>query len=207
LVEHTRPVTGQPLTFATQGIGQPADVTLVPFYRLHHQRYSVYWQLCSEEGWQAQVAEQVAVEARRRELVARTVDFVPPGDPQLETDHHLQGEHTQSGELNGRHWRHAPEGWFSYDVKALPDQPISLLVTYWGSDAGNRSFDVLVNGEIVATQKLERNHPEEFFDETYAVPASLTQGKDRMTVRFQAKPGRTAGGVFGLRILKPVPPR
>jgi len=207
LVERTSPVTGKPLTFVTHGIGQPADVTLVPFYRLHHQRYSVYWQLCSEEGWKAKAAEQAAAEARRRELEARTIDFVQPGEPQLETDHKLQGENTQSGELNGRRWRHAPDGWFSYDVKVLPDQPISLGVTYWGSDAGNRSFDVLVNGETVATQRLERNHPEEFFDETYAVPASLTQGKDHVTVRFQAKPGNTAGGVFGLRVLKPAPAR
>ena len=31
--------------FRTRGIGQPSDVSLIPFYRLHHQRYSVYWRL------------------------------------------------------------------------------------------------------------------------------------------------------------------
>ena len=30
---------------AGEGIGKPADVTLIPFYRMHHQRYTVYWQL------------------------------------------------------------------------------------------------------------------------------------------------------------------
>ena len=37
------PVTGEPLTFVTRDIGLPADVELVPFYRLHHQRYTIYW--------------------------------------------------------------------------------------------------------------------------------------------------------------------
>ena len=37
------PVAGQPLTFRTHGLGKPDDVTLIPFYRLHHERYSVYW--------------------------------------------------------------------------------------------------------------------------------------------------------------------
>ncbi len=36
---------GKPLTFHTQGTGKPNDVELIPFYRMHHQRYTVYWQL------------------------------------------------------------------------------------------------------------------------------------------------------------------
>ncbi len=39
------PVEGEPLTFRTQGVGRPRDVTLRPFYDVHHQRYSVYWDL------------------------------------------------------------------------------------------------------------------------------------------------------------------
>jgi uncharacterized protein len=39
------PVAGKPLTFVTRGIGLPDDVELVPFYRLHHQRYTIYWKL------------------------------------------------------------------------------------------------------------------------------------------------------------------
>ncbi|HEU5103253.1 MAG TPA: DUF4986 domain-containing protein, partial [Roseiflexaceae bacterium] len=38
-------VAGKPLTFRTNGISQPHDVELIPFSQLHHQRYTVYWQL------------------------------------------------------------------------------------------------------------------------------------------------------------------
>jgi DUF1680 family protein len=45
------PVRGQPLTFRTSGLGQPRDVTLIPFYRMHRQRYSVYWKLLPVTEW------------------------------------------------------------------------------------------------------------------------------------------------------------
>ncbi len=44
VVAGLKPVAGQPLTFASAGIGRPNDVTLIPFFRLHDQRYTVYWQ-------------------------------------------------------------------------------------------------------------------------------------------------------------------
>ena len=83
----------------------------------------------------------------------------------------------------------------------LPDQPQELRVTYWGSDGG-RVFDILVDGEKLATQKLNDNQPDQFYDEVYPLPDELTQGKERVTVKFQAHPGNTAGGVFGLRTMR-----
>ena len=36
---------------------------------------------------------------------------------------------------------------------------MTLDVTYWGSDSGGRVFDILVNGQIIATQTLTNNNP------------------------------------------------
>jgi DUF1680 family protein len=36
---------GKPLTFETVGIGRPRDVTLVPYHRVHHERYTLYWKV------------------------------------------------------------------------------------------------------------------------------------------------------------------
>lgn len=38
-----KPVPGQPLTFRTDHVGRPDDVTLVPFYKEDRERYTVYW--------------------------------------------------------------------------------------------------------------------------------------------------------------------
>ena len=48
---HIEPVAGKPLVFQSKGIGKPKDITLIPFYRTHYQRYSVYWQVFTEERW------------------------------------------------------------------------------------------------------------------------------------------------------------
>ncbi len=45
VVERIRPVAGAPLTFETAGIGRPRDVTLIPYHRVHHERYNLYWKL------------------------------------------------------------------------------------------------------------------------------------------------------------------
>lgn len=45
LLNHIETIDGKPLTFKTIGIGTPHDVELIPFYRLHHQRYTIYWTL------------------------------------------------------------------------------------------------------------------------------------------------------------------
>ena len=43
-----KPVSGQPLTFRTEGAGVPMDFTLIPFYKLFDQRYNLYWQQSSD---------------------------------------------------------------------------------------------------------------------------------------------------------------
>jgi DUF1680 family protein len=203
LVQRLKPVPGRTLTFQTQGVGRPADVTLIPYYAMHHQRYSVYWDLLTEAEWQRREAEYRAEQERLRELERRTVDMLAIGEMQPERDHNLQGEKTGAGDFQGRKWRHAVDGgWFSFEMKVLPDQPVDLVLTYWGSDVGGREFDILVDGEKIATQVLNNNHPERFFDVTHPLPESLTRGKQKVTIRLQAHPQRMAGGLFGCRIVR-----
>jgi hypothetical protein len=115
----------------------------------------------------------------------------------------LQGENSHTGEFNGARWRDADQGgFFAFDLNTVPNASNALVVTYWGSDAGNRRFEILVNGVKIAEQTLENNRPNEFFEVNYLIPTDLTQGKSKLTVRFQAKPGAIAGGVFGARILR-----
>jgi DUF1680 family protein len=211
VVEGLKPVADKPSTFAGPGeVFRPSGgekgpgVTLEPFYKVHGGRhYVVYWDVLTPEQWQARQKEQGAEQARQKEIEARSVDVVRPGDRRNEREHRLKGEKTAAGEFGGRNWRHATDGgWFSYEVKVLAAQPNALVVTYWGSDGGNRVFDVLVDGTKVATQKLQTNKPDSFYEETYAVPPALTRGKQAVTIRFQARPGCWAGGVFGLRVVK-----
>jgi DUF1680 family protein len=204
LSKHIKPVAGRPLTFRTTGIGQPHDVTLSPYYALHRQRLTVYWQCFTEVDWRAKQAEIEKTRAARQALEARIVDEVRPGEPQPETDHNFKGEQSNGGRFRDRAWRDA-RGWFSYEVKVVPEQPLALRCTYWGNDGGQRTFDILADGRKIAEQTLFKTKPGQFFDVDYAIPLELTRGKTRVTIRFQPRPDNIAGGLFGLLVLRPEP--
>jgi hypothetical protein len=84
----------------------------------------------------------------------------------------------------------------------MPDQPVELLCAYWGGETGNRTFNILVDGKVIATQTLNQDKPGEVFYRMYAIPARLTSGKQTIEVRFQAYPGNFAGGLYGAKTLK-----
>lgn len=200
-----KPVAGETLRFMTNGIGHPEDLRLMPFFRMHHQRHIVYWDLFTPEQWEARQAAYREEQARRQALEARTLDYVQPGEMQPERDHAFDGENTRHGMHLDRKWRDAADGGcFAFTMKVSPDGPAELICTYWGSDAGKRVFDVLVDGKRLATQSLETpHHPNQFFDVVYPIPPEYTQGKERVRVTFQAHPGMMAGGVFGCRMAVP----
>jgi DUF1680 family protein len=43
-----KPMNGEPLTFTTIGVGKPDQVTMIPLYAMHHERYTVYWKSAGE---------------------------------------------------------------------------------------------------------------------------------------------------------------
>ncbi|MBI4324786.1 MAG: glycoside hydrolase family 127 protein [Chloroflexi bacterium] len=211
LLASLKPMAGKPSTFAgASGIfriaGEPdgRGVRLEPFYKMHGNRpYVVYWDAFTPAQWQAKEAEYKIELARQKELESRTVDRVNPGEEQNERDHGLKGEQTGAGDFSDRKWRHATDGgWFSWELKVQPEQPQELRVTYWGSDGGNRVFDILIDGAKLAAQRLQQNKPGQFYDEVYPISPEMIKDKEKVTVRFQAARGAWAGGVFGCAVLK-----
>ena len=190
--------------FRIPGDTSGRGTTLEPFYQMHQGRhYVVYFDNFTPEQWTAKQQEYAAELAKRKALEARTVDCVNPGEEQNERDHQLRSERSNTGGFGDQKYRHAGDGWFSWELKVLPDQAQDLCVTYWGSDAGGRDFDILVDGEKLATEKLSGRKPGQFYEQLYPLTAAQTKGKTKLTVKFQAHPRNTAGGVFGCAILRP----
>ncbi len=197
---HMRPTGQQGIHFVTEGLARPQDLELIPLFAMHDRRYNVYWRVFTPSQWQQEEEKRARKQRLGKLLASLIVDEVRIGDPDSEKAHHLAGERTEWGRFSGRPWRHAVGGgWFAWTFRVKPDQPMALWCSYWGSDTGGREFDILVDGTTIAHQELRRNAPGEFFEQLYPIPRELTQGKEQITVRFQARPGRMAGGVFGCR--------
>jgi DUF1680 family protein len=178
-------------------------IMAVPNYaRLNRGRASQVWLIEDPEEVAKNVPKPAALVQGLAEIQMRTVDSVVIGDESSEKQHALQGDKTAHGEAFGHEWRHAGGGgWFSYRMKVAPEGQQNIFCVYWGGDGGKRIFDIHVDGEKIATQKLERNKPDEFFAVEYPIPARLTTGKQQITVKFQAQPACTAGGIFDCRML------
>jgi hypothetical protein len=131
----------------------------------------------------------------------RVVDEVIIGEN--EDDHDVDGQMHYTTVSNGKPFRSAARGGsFSYMVKVLPHEAMTLNCRYWGGEKKDHVFDVAVDDRIIATQNLTAIAPGHFFDMEYKIPASLTRGKDQVKVEFQAHAGMTAGGLYGCQILK-----
>ena len=194
------PVADRPLTFRTVGIGQPRDVTLVPFFTAQ-TRYSVYWKLYSPSAWVAHTAMTAPPPP-----APRVVDRVDLDTPSSEQAHGFQGERTTQPEFEGRLGRETRDGWFSYALEVTPDAPVALAAMYRGSEGRRRVFDVLVDGTAIASETLAY-HPTEWIEKVYPVPEALTRGKRRVTVRFQPAPDALTASVFELRMVARAPSR
>ena len=134
-----------------------------------------------------------------------TIDRVFIGDIASEAAHHFASDQSSSGGEGDGRWRDA-KGFLSYEMKVVPDAPVAVRARYYGGDE-NRQFDVLVDGQRIATQQLVGKRAGAALFGVYPLPPELTRGKQNVTVRLQPKNGSIAGGVFDLRRSKPTQTR
>ncbi|WP_375447155.1 beta-L-arabinofuranosidase domain-containing protein [uncultured Fibrella sp.] len=195
--------TGTPLVFTTGSTGTQSVVTLRPFYELQRNFYTVYWDVFTPDGWQKQ---QAVYEQKRRDaadLESRTVDLLRMGEMQPERDHNLTGEKMETGEDHTRKFRVATEGnALTFTMKTDPEAQNILIGTYWGMDNRGRQFEVMIDGKVVANEDLNKYKESRFYEIPYKIPTELTKGKSAVTVKLQAKPGNSAGPVYGVRMAR-----
>ena len=143
--EWVLPVNKNQLVFQAKGVSTTGDITFSPLYQFTDNYFSVYWDQFTTQSWTQQ---QAAYEAEKRTVTktgGRTIDVLRLGEMQPERDHNVMGEQTSIGEANARTYRDADErGWFSFQVKVLPDNKNTLMLTYWGSERGRKMFDIFV---------------------------------------------------------------
>jgi DUF1680 family protein len=204
VLQHVKPdPNGGPLRFRLVDIVQPSapgGLPLVPFFKLHAERYQMYWELTTPERLQQKREQLAAAERRKVAREAATLDSVAPGEQQPEVEHDFQGEGTETGIHNGRRWRHGTR--FQYTLNSRGASVVALAVTYSGDDSG-RTFDILANDTLIATQELTAEKRGGFVEKSYEIPSAVLAAapEGRVIVKFVAKRG-LAGGVYDVRLMK-----
>lgn len=198
-IERTDP---KELVFRTKGVGKPFDVELRPFYAVYKEYYSVYWDCFTEAEWAARQKEYEDEKRREKVLMERTIDYFRIGEMQPERDHKLVAtEKSYVSDAIGRMGREArADNNFSFVMKVDPAKKNSLVLTYIGDDK-DRKFDVLIQGKHFVTVDWKGGKTGKFYDVEYAIPEELTKGLNEIEVKVLANQGRTAGRVFGARII------
>jgi DUF1680 family protein len=203
-----KPVSGKQGVFRTANLGLKQDIEFAPFYELPRRRYAIYWDVFTPAEWAKKSAAYQAQEESDKRLAVATIAFAQPGQMQTERDFAEKDEDSSPVQLEGRYGRQG-NSWFSYELPVDPASPATLIVTYSNDTRGRKGgFDVLVDGTKVGEQTIERRTPEQdirFFDVKYALPLAIVKGKQKVTVRFQAKEGDAISGVFGIRTVRTDP--
>ena len=193
------------LVFQTSKVGQPGDVTLIPFNTTQNEYYSVYWDYFTPTTWVAQQERYAAERKRLQELEDHTIDRLRLGEMQPERDHSFTGQGLLAGDDHGKKWRSTEEGgYFSFTMKVDSMAGNTLYCDYWGDDHRGRIFDIQVDGQTIATQNLATFKQSKFYEITYPIPQELVKGKQTVTVKFAAhSPHTGVGPVSGtIRMIK-----
>ncbi|MDX1543807.1 MAG: glycoside hydrolase family 127 protein [Christiangramia sp.] len=192
------------IKFSASGIIYPKkfqDLNFIPFYQIHEARYVIYLPVESPQSL-AEIEEDRKIKALEdKRLAAVTIDHIQPGEQQPEADHLIETQNSNTGTNKNRHWRDA-RGWFSYVIQDDKNEADRIRVTYYGKDQ-NREFKIMMDGVIIATEKLNGEKGDTFFIREYKLPKEVTSNeKVEKRLRFEALEGSRTAGIYEIRILK-----
>ncbi|MEP7256164.1 MAG: beta-L-arabinofuranosidase domain-containing protein [Ferruginibacter sp.] len=198
-----KPVINQPLTFETISVGKSADVKLIPFYKMYNQYYSVYFDYFTNAAFAERQSAYEAEKKAQQEIEEKTIDNFRIGEMQPERDHNLFAtEKSYTEEAIGRMGREARgENYFTFDMKVQPGIKNKLLLTLLGDDK-DRKFDIFVDDVLMATEEWKGGITGKFYDKIYPIPDDLVKNKTIIKIKIAANYRKTAGRIFGVRILK-----
>ena len=138
----------------------------------------------------------IPTDASKMERPIDFIDEVKVCNSASEKAHNLQGSNMRTGSDLG--WRDAPGGWISYELKIDSGRPMDFITKQWGSDGGNRKYDIYCDGTIFSYDELNGFAPNEYYYMRHPIPFELTKGKEKVTIKMQAiNENNTVGGIFG----------
>lgn len=187
------------------------NITLEPFYGIHHSRYSCYFFQGTEEEYAN--SEMGKKDTEEQALLARTLDFVATGEQQSEAGHEAKySSGSTSGTYRGETYRDTKAGEYVQYVlenKAEAITNVSLMLRFTTADKG-RAATIYIDDTKIADITIPasvQNADNGFYNIEYRIPDALLtdkQGnaKPKLTFKIVASPTTFLPGLYYLWLLK-----
>ena len=184
-----------------------SSLKLVPFYKIHHQRYMCYWYQQTAENFANSTMAQT--EAEREALEQRTLDFVAPGEQQSEAGHDVNySSDSSTGMYNSERYRDArANGYIEYTLynNSGIEENLSVMFRFNLADKG-RQATLTIDGKKIADitipTSFKGSNESGFYNVEYAIPNDMAKGKNKFTVRLTASSSTLCPGVYYVRLMK-----
>ena len=187
-------------------------LNLQPFYQIHHDRYMCYWYQQTAENFANSSMAQT--EAANEALLARTLDFVAPGEQQSEAGHEYNySSDSNIGSYNGESYRDAKSGGYVqytlFNNEGVGER-LSIMCRFTTADNG-RKAELLVDGvkiaDVSVTSTAKWVETNGFYNIEYPIPDGLLKDaegkvKTKFVVRLAATKGTLNPGLYYLRLMK-----
>lgn len=177
----------------------PAQMELIPFYKLHESRYIIYWPQSSPLALKELQAQMENEEKAQLALDYRTLDKVTCGEQQPESDHSIAFEDSQTGAVENIHWRETKK-WFSYQLKNTDQKAGTIYIQYFDKDK-NRAFDVILNDMTIMTINGNGDKGDNLQIALADIPSDFIKS-NTFTVKIAAKDNSMTPKVVEIRLLK-----
>ena len=197
---------------AEVGSGSWSQLTLEPFYGIHHARYACYWYQQPLEAYEQ--SNMGKADAEEKALVERTLDFVATGEQQSEAGHDAKYSNgSTTGSYRGEFYRDAQaDGYIQYTLENPKGEVdgIALMCRFTTADAG-RKATLYIDGEKLADVVIAANQAKTDENGFYNVEYPLTREmltdtdggmKRKVTVRIVASSSTLCPGLYYLRLVK-----
>ena len=206
LLNHLETVNGEDLTFKLKGL-YPQNkfaegMKLVPFYKIHEQRYIIYFPQATQDKVEMIQKQKAKEEAEIRKLDNITTDKIQLGEQQPESDHQFDSKDSSTGYMEDRHFREA-KGWFSYQMKNKEKNAKYLYITYFDAN-NNRTLNAEINGIKTYSKNFEGkmgNSPQ-----TLLIPIPESEiHEEILNIRFNSGEKSLTPKIIEVRLLNDKP--
>jgi DUF1680 family protein len=192
------------LSFSLSCPDREIPISVIPLYRLHFQRYAIYWRTFPTDQSRALYRETLKnVERQTAHVKNLALDSVVAGDDQSEKTHGLESVDSVTGIEDTRSWRRGNKGgWLSYLLKVEPGTENCLWVEYHGAEIEENQFSILIDGHRIASEAgLKNFNLPVIYGKIYRIPIDLTANKSSVTVKFQTSWPHVTARIFTIQTM------